>query len=46
MKARSIRTIITKIKVPLNFYTSGGRMQYVHHTESALVSKWPLRRAG
>jgi hypothetical protein len=39
MKANTIQQIMGKTRPPLNFYTSDGRVVYVDHPESVLVSE-------
>ena len=38
MKADTIRQIVNTTKPPLNFYSSDGRIVYVDHPESVLIS--------
>src|SRR5438093_8471488 len=38
MNSETIRQVISATKPPLNFYTSDGRVVYVDHPESVLVS--------
>jgi len=39
MNAATIRKVISATKPPFNFYTSDGRIVYVDHPESVLVSE-------
>jgi hypothetical protein len=39
MKSDTIRQVMSSTKPPLNFYTSDGRVIYVDHPESVLVSE-------
>ena len=39
MKSDTIRQVMSATKPPLNFYTSDGRIVYVDHPESVLVSE-------
>jgi hypothetical protein len=38
MNAETIRQLMSATKPPLNFYTSDGRIVYVDHPESVLLS--------
>jgi len=38
MNANTIHQVITQTKPPFNFYTSDGRIVYVDHPESVIVS--------
>ena len=39
MKSDKIRQVLSATKPPLNFYTSDGRLIYVDHPESVLLSE-------
>ena len=39
MKSDTVRQVLSATKPPLNFYTSDGRVIYVDHPESVLVSE-------
>jgi hypothetical protein len=39
MKSDTIRQVMSATKPPLNFYASDGRIVYVDHPESVLVSE-------